>query len=137
MFRNTITCRLYFPAIFSNLALSAANLGRLMCTDARIVVPKFVGQNVKNPRRSWCENGSLFSTSFTAVTSLLYTCENVQMFKHLLLCVWQKYRKQPLPSFLLVASIWALNDLPRYTTQGTSFSRCGIYHDRSASNAKH
>lgn len=70
-----ITWRLYFPATSSNFALSAASLGNWMCTDARIVVPKFVGQKVKKPKRSWCENGSLFSTSFTAVTNRLYTCK--------------------------------------------------------------
>lgn len=67
---------MYLPAISSNLALLQANFGSWMWTDARTVVPKFDGQNVKKPKRSWRENGSFLPTSLTAVTSLLYTCGN-------------------------------------------------------------
>uniref|UniRef100_A0A1A9VEA2 Uncharacterized protein n=1 Tax=Glossina austeni TaxID=7395 RepID=A0A1A9VEA2_GLOAU len=34
------TCKLYLAATSSNFALLAANLGTLICTDARMVVPK-------------------------------------------------------------------------------------------------
>uniref|UniRef100_A0A1A9ZF24 Uncharacterized protein n=1 Tax=Glossina pallidipes TaxID=7398 RepID=A0A1A9ZF24_GLOPL len=37
------TCRLYLPATSSNFALLAANLGTLICTDARMVVPNHHG----------------------------------------------------------------------------------------------
>lgn len=50
------------------ISLTLANFGTLMCTDARIVVPKLVGQKVRKPRRSLCENGIRFSMSLTAVT---------------------------------------------------------------------
>ncbi len=40
------TCKLYLAATSSSLALLAANFGTLMWTDARMVVPKLVGQNV-------------------------------------------------------------------------------------------
>lgn len=69
-----LTCRLYLPATSSSLALSAASLGTLMCTDARTVVPRLVGQNVRKPKRSSCEKGMRFSMSFTAVTRRRYTC---------------------------------------------------------------
>ena len=75
--KQTLTCRLYLPATSSSLALSAASLGTLMCTDARTVVPRLVGQKVRKPRRSSCEKGMRFSMSFTAVTRRRYTCNTV------------------------------------------------------------
>lgn len=61
-------------AIWSSLALSAASLGSLMCTLARMVVPRLVGQKVRKPSLSSREKGSFFSISFTPLTMRLYTC---------------------------------------------------------------
>uniref|UniRef100_A0A915I3Z0 Uncharacterized protein n=1 Tax=Romanomermis culicivorax TaxID=13658 RepID=A0A915I3Z0_ROMCU len=43
----------------------AETFGILMCTDARTVVPKFVGQKVNQPKRSSRENGKFFSIDRT------------------------------------------------------------------------
>lgn len=68
-----ITWRLNLLATSSNLAMLAASLGTLMCTDARMVVPRLVGQKVRKPKRSLCEKGTRFSMSFTAETRRRYT----------------------------------------------------------------
>lgn len=52
-------------AVSSSFSLLAANLGSLMCTEARMVVPKFVGQKVRNPKRSLLLNAEVFSIEFT------------------------------------------------------------------------
>lgn len=52
---------------------SAANRGSLICTEARIDVPRLVGQKVRNPNRSSWEYLNSFSISSKARTSRPYT----------------------------------------------------------------
>ena len=65
---NKLTCKLYVLAISFNLFTSFDNFGNLMWTEARTVVPKFVGPKVKYPKILEYANERVLAISLTPLT---------------------------------------------------------------------
>ena len=72
------TCRLCFFEISSRRAWFASNFGMRISTEARIVVPRFVGQNVRKPNRGSRSNCKLLSISCNPRSNLSYICARMR-----------------------------------------------------------
>lgn len=69
--RMLSTCKLCLLDMSFRISSFSRSLGIRISTDARMVVPKLVGQNVRNPSLESCSNCILFWISFKPRNNLL------------------------------------------------------------------